>query len=240
MLPFRVRTLALALLALTAAVVSAGVPTDQPSPRGGDKPEKEWMARHEQFVELAKKGGVDVYFEGDSITDFWRSAGKSVWEKEFAPLKAANFGIWGDYTQHVLYRITHGELEGVKPKVVVLMIGTNNAGGYPAKDVAAGIKAIVDSFHEKLPEARILLLGIFPRGATAHDPLRQKVDDINKIIAGLDDGQSVRFLNINAKFLDKDGNLSKEVMPDLIHPNAKGYQIWADAIREPLKEMLAR
>ena len=223
----------------TTKVAAPKESADKPSPRGGIvKPDAKWMARHETYVELAKKGGIDVYFEGDSITDGWHGSGKAVWEKEFAPLKAANFGIGGDRTQHVLWRLQNGELDGVNPKAVVLMIGTNNAGSNSPAEVAAGVKAIVDTIHEKAPSAKILLLAIFPRGAAPEDKLRKLNDAANAILAKFDDGKTVKYLNINDKFLDQDGTLSKDIMGDLLHPNGKGYQIWADAIREPLKELL--
>lgn len=209
--------------------------TTQPKPR-----DPKWVQRHEGYVELAKKGNIDVYFEGDSITDGWHGGGKAIWDKEFAPLKAANFGISGDRTQHVLWRLENGELDGVNPKVVVLMIGTNNIGSNTPEQVADGVKAIIETFHTKAPNAKILLLAIFPRSAAAADPIRMKNEAANKILATFDNGKNVKYLSINDKFLDKEGNLSKEIMPDLLHPNGKGYQIWADAIREPLKELLGK
>jgi lysophospholipase L1-like esterase len=214
-------------------------PTDQPV-RRSNSPRIDWTARHDAYVKLAEKGGVDVYFLGDSITDGWHKEGKAIWDREFAPLKAENFGIAGDRTQHVLYRVTNGEFpDALKPKVVVLMIGTNNTNAHDTPEqVAAGNKAIVETIRRKSPETKILLLAIFPRGETPADPLRKNNEAANAMIAKLADGKAVRFLNINEKFLDKDGVLSKEIMPDLLHPNAKGYEIWAEAIREPLKEML--
>lgn len=123
-----------------------------------------WMSRHEKFVEQAKKGGIDLLFMGDSITDFWRNRGSNVWDKFYAPLHAANFGIGGDRTQHVLWRIENGELDGIHPKVCVLLIGTNNSGDDSPDDIATAIKLIVDETHAKIPGTEILLLGIFPRG----------------------------------------------------------------------------
>jgi lysophospholipase L1-like esterase len=217
----------------------------EPLPREGN-----WVKRHEGFVELAKKGGVDVLFLGDSITDNWRKAdrGLPVWEKEYAPLHAENFGISGDRTQHVLWRMKNGEMDGIKPKVVVLMIGTNNTGLERDKltsrnsneETVAGVTAIVKGLRTELPKAKILLLAIFPRAATPDDPARIQVKQINEQLAKLHDGKSVYYLDIGAKFLEPDGTLTKEVMPDYLHPSTKGYQIWADAIREPLAQLLKK
>lgn len=216
-----------------------------------------WVKRHEGFVEIAKKGGVDVLFLGDSITDAWggeghnkNAAGNKIWEKTFVPLKAANFGIGGDRTQHVLWRITNGELEGISPKVCVLMIGTNNSNGADntAEEIAEGITLIVKTLREKQPQTKVLLLAVFPRAdkrepgieTVAADGLRKKIGDVNKIIAKLDDGKTVRYLDIGPKFLQDDGSLTKAIMPDFLHLSERGYQLWADAITSLLTEMLGK
>ena len=204
-----------------------------------------WVARHEGFVQEAKKGGIDILFLGDSITDFWRNRGSNVWTKYYAPRHAANFGISGDRTQHVLWRMDHGELDGIKPKVVVLMIGTNNTGKEKdtgknrnsVPETIAGVQAVVRELRAKLPDSKILLLAIFPRG-TLDDPQRAQVAVVNTVIAKLDDGKMVRYLDIDPKFLEADGTLPKDIMPDLLHPNERGYQIWADAMEPALDEML--
>lgn len=210
-----------------------------------------WVKRHEGFVDLAKKGGINVLFVGDSITDSWRVAdpakgGKPVWDREYAPLGAANFGISGDRTQHVLWRLQNGELDGINPKVVVLMIGTNNTGferdGTTPRNtppqVVEGIKAIVDTLRSKLPQTKILLLAIFPRAEKRDHPQRQQIAEINRAIARLHDGRRVRFLDIGNHFLAADGTMPKEIMPDFLHPGIKGYEMWANAIRQPLAELL--
>ena len=211
-----------------------------------------WVKRHEGFVEIAKQGGVDVLFLGDSITDFWRrdnnpnQGGRKIWDREFAPLKAANFGISADRTQHVLWRLQNGELDGIKPKVVVLMIGTNNTGlerdnvtprNTPAQTIE-GVKAVVSTLRTKLPATKILLLAIFPRGEKPAHPQRAQIAEINRALARLDDGKMIRYLDLGAKFLAADGTLPKDIMPAFLHPGEKGYEIWAAAIREPLREML--
>lgn len=241
--PLRAATLT-ALFAASALIALANTAI-QPVPRDAN-----WVKRHEGFVALARQGGVDVLFLGDSITDGWRreerGGGKTVWDREFAPLKAANFGISGDRTQHVLWRLENGELEGIKPKVVVLMIGTNNTGferdgkaprNTPAETIA-GVTAIVQKLRTALPATKILLLAVFPRGEKPDHPQRLQVDEINRGLARLGDGRQVRFLDINRKFLAPDGTLPKEIMPDFLHPATKGYEIWAAAIKTPLAEML--
>jgi lysophospholipase L1-like esterase len=202
-----------------------------PAPR-----DTNWVKRHEGFVQRAKQGDVNILFMGDSITDGWR--GQKLWKEKYEPMKAVDFGIGGDRTEHVLWRMENGELQGIKPKVIVLMIGTNNTGKNSAPEIVEGITAIVKKFRKDLPESKILLLGVFPRGATADMPIRQKIKDINAQIAKLDDGKAVKYLDIGDKFLDTEGNLPKDIMPDALHPNAKGYQIWADAMEPTLQAML--
>ena len=204
-----------------------------------------WIKRHEGFVAQAKQGGIDILFMGDSITDFWRIRGSNVWNQYYAPRRAANFGISGDRTQHVLWRMDNGELDGIKPKVVVLMIGTNNTGKErdnktprnSVPEAIAGVQAVVADIRARLPDSKILLLAIFPRG-TLDDPQRAQVALVNTVIAKLDDGKMVRYLDIDPNFLESDGTLPKSIMPDLLHPNAHGYQIWADAMNPTLDEML--
>ncbi|MBP6507096.1 MAG: GDSL family lipase, partial [Opitutaceae bacterium] len=194
------------LMAVLAVSVHANTAT-VPVPR-----DEKWVARHKGFVEIAKAGNIDVLFLGDSITDFWRKEGLAIWEGRFASLKAANFGISGDRTQHVLWRMENGELDGIAPKAVVLMIGTNNTGFEKDKitprnteaETAEGVRAIVEHLRAKLPSARILLLAIFPRGEK-DSPARAQVNAINKMIAKLKDGDHVVYLNINKRFLQPDG-----------------------------------
>lgn len=199
-----------------------------------------WMKRHEGFAADAKKGGVELLLLGDSITDAWRGQ-KALWAERFEPLKAANFGISGDCTQHLLWRLRNGELDGIAPKAVMLLIGTNNIGWNKQDEAStvAGITAVVQEIRTRSASTKILLLAVFPRGAQSTDPFRAQIRKINEEIAKLDDGgKAVRYLDIGAKFLAEDGSLPKELMPDALHLSEKGYRIWADAVKEPLAELM--
>lgn len=196
-----------------------------------------WVKRNDAMNARIKQGKVDLLFIGDSITQGWEGAGKEVWEKFYAPRNAVNLGIGGDQTQHVLWRLDHGNLDGIKPKVAVVMIGTNNSGSnMPAAQTAEGVAAIVNKLRERLPETKILLLAVFPR--TDIEAARQLNLSLNPIIAKLADDKQVFFLDIGQKFLEADGTLSKEVMPDLLHLSPKGYTIWAESIEPTLKPLL--
>lgn len=202
------------------------------------QPKAGFLPSHEKFLKIAQEGNTDLLFLGDSITAGWGGQ-KAIWEKAFGAYKPANFGIGGDRTQHVLWRIENGELETIKPKAVVLMIGTNNVGGDSAEAIAKGVTAIVKTIRAKQPQAKILLLAVFPRGEkAAPNPGRDKLAEVNKIIAKLDDGQHIFYLDIGGKFLQADGSLTKEIMPDFLHLSAVGYQIWADAITPKLAELM--
>ncbi len=198
--------------------------------------------RHAEFLERAKQGDIDCLLMGDSITDWWRRAGLAVYEENFGSLKCANFGIAADRTQGVLWRFANGELDGYTPRLMMLMIGTNNLRfrGPPntPEEVSMGIAAIVTRFRAKFPEAKVLLLGVFPRGAEPTAPLREPIRRINDIIAGLDDGEYVRFMDIGDRFLEPDGSISTEVMADGLHPTERGYEIWADAVMPTFTAML--
>jgi lysophospholipase L1-like esterase len=180
-----------------------------------------------------------VLFLGDSITAGWHTLGADVWKERFQNDKyqPANFGISGDRTQFVLWRIANGELDGIHPKALVLMIGTNN-GEKPAEDIARGVTAIVGAIRAKLPDTKILLFGIFPRGEKADDPIRAKLKAVNAILAKLDDAQHVFYLDIGDKFLQPDGTISQSIFVDFTHPSAEGYKIWADAMQPKLDELL--
>lgn len=208
--------------------------------------------RHESFNEISRKGEAQLVFLGDSITHGWEGKGKAVWEKYWASYNAANFGIGGDRTEHVLWRLAHGNYDGLKPKLTVLMIGTNNTGHVgraqkeldgavyqcTAEQTAEGVKQIVDTLKQKCPGMKVLILGIFPRGADNSDKMRQQNIATNAIISKLADNSTVYYTDIGAKFLTPDGVLTKEIMPDLLHPNDKGYEIWAEAIKDKVAELM--
>jgi len=196
-----------------------------------------WMQRHEGFVARAKQGDIDLLLQGDSITDGWSGGGKAVFQKEFGGWKTANFGIGGDTCQNIIYRITNGELDGYKAKAIMLMIGTNNTRSYSGEEIAGAVTKIVGIMREKQPQAKILLLAIFPRGVDATDAQRKKTEVANQILAKLDDGKKIKFMNINDKFLDPQGKLIG-FNTDNLHPNARGYQVWADAVKAQLAEWL--
>ena len=209
----------------------------EPAPREGG-----WMKMHEAFLERTKQGPVDLLFLGDSITQGWGN--NATWQRHYGPRHAANFGIGGDRTQHVLWRLEHGEIDGISPKVAVLMIGTNNVSSNTPDEIAEGIKAIVAKLRKDLPKTKILLLAVFPRGASGRDPqateasLEPKIGQINEKIQSLGDGKMVTYLDIGPKFLNAEGKLPKDVMPDFLHLSAKGYRIWADAIEPTLWKLM--
>jgi lysophospholipase L1-like esterase len=238
-------SVALLLLTLVDSSAMAGH-ADRPAPQANPL----FLAAHQSLLEKTKQGVIDVYFLGDSITRRWQGTDypehKKNWDSNFYGWNAANFGWGGDSTQNVLWRLTHGELDNVNPKVVVLMAGTNNVGSAPTtgdrdgrvEDISNGIKAILDVIRQKAPDARVVLMGITPRndnGSTAVMPI---IDRINARSAGFADGKRVIFVNINDKLVDHQGRLFEGVTEDGLHLSITGYQIWADALKPLLTEWL--
>jgi len=196
--------------------------------------------RHEGFVETAKAGNIDLLLHGDSITDWWvqNDDNKKMFEKYFGAIRTANFAIAGDTTQGVLWGLHNGEGQGFQPKAVMVMIGTNNTIANTAPEIAEGIGAVVLEMRRDFPDAKILLLAVFPR-STPGDPVRDRIADVNRIIAKLDDQQHVFFLDIGAKFLDEKGVfLPDSFRTDNLHPQAKGYDIWGEAVQPTLVRLL--
>lgn len=228
------------LLKKYASLLVVNVPRDNPCirPSAGIR-----AMRHDAFVQTANTGDFDILFYGDSITDLWNveadpqgnPGGKGVFNKYFSDVKVANFGVSGDTTQGILWGLQNGEGQGHKPKAVMLMIGTNNTGGASGLEIAEGIGAVVLELRKDFPDAKILLLAIFPRGAGPTDANRLKVEEANRIIARLDDQKHVFFMNINSKFLDEKGGLIGFRPADNLHPVEQGYEIWASAVAPTLK-----
>jgi arylsulfatase A-like enzyme/lysophospholipase L1-like esterase len=198
-----------------------------------------WKPRHQAKVALAKKGGHELVFIGDSITQGWEGQGKAVWEKYYADRKALNLGFSGDRTEHVLWRLMNGELENVNPKLFVLMIGTNNTGHRmdPPEQTADGIKLILELLQDRKPDAKILLLSIFPRDEKPDGPKRQLNNAINERIKTFADGSKIQWLDLSGTFLAADGTLPASIMPDFLHPQAAGYEMWAKAIESKIAEL---
>ncbi len=200
---------------------------------------KWWKPRHEAVCKRLVQGHVDVLFIGDSITHGWENAGKELWETYYAPRTAVNMGFSGDRTQHVLWRLDHSDFKGISPKLAVMMIGTNNSNGNDnsAEEIADGIIAICHRLRTRLPEMEILLLAVFPRNPGPGEQ-REKNAEASRLAARIADGKTIHYLDINRQFLTDQDVLTKAVMPDYLHPNATGYQIWAEAIESKVAELL--
>jgi len=194
---------------------------------------------HAQFLERSKQGNIGLVFLGDSITHRWPILGEASWRK-LAHYKPANFGVDGDCTEHLLWRIEHGELDAVGAKVVVILIGTNNVLYFPDEKpewTAKGVKKIVQTVRKRSPGSKVLLLGIFPRDEK-ESRTRLTIASINQEIEALDDGSRVHFLDIGNQFLDGDGNIPSEIMPDKVHLSAHGYDLWYKAMELVLPELM--
>lgn len=203
-----------------------------------------WPERHAAKVAESQadlgKSKIQVLFLGDSITQGWETAGKAAWDKYFVPFQAANYGFGGDSTQHVLWRVLNGECDGIEPKAIVLLIGTNNVrhGDFTPEQIADGIRAIVEALVQKCPQSQVLLVGILPRGPDSTDALRRKCEAVNALLPALADQQRIHFLNANPKLLERDGTLSTTISPDLLHLSGTGYSILAQEITPKLKAIL--
>jgi beta-glucosidase len=229
----------LSLVLLPAAAGSAAdreFPAIVPVPGAADW----WMSQHERLVARVRQGNVDLLMIGDSITQGWSEDGQQVWDTYYEPRRGVNLGFSGDGTEQVLWRLQHGEIDGIRPKVAVVMIGTNNSGARrdPPEQTAAGVQAILTVLRARLPETKILLLGIFPRGATPTDPLRRLNGAINDRLRHFADSQHVFYLDIGHLFLDAEGLLKSNLMPDLLHPSERGYRVWAEGMENRLKLLL--
>ncbi|MEP0846950.1 MAG: GDSL family lipase [Phycisphaerae bacterium] len=238
-------------VAQTPAVAQSGAPASNPAKHTAVQPVPRadgwWQQRHARIVEQARREPCELVFLGDSITQGWEDAGKQVWAERYGSRHALNAGISGDRTQHVLWRLENGLLEALAdagdaraaPKLVVVMIGTNNSNGedHTAREIADGVTAIVGLLRERLPQTRVLLLSIFPRNEKP-DAQRIKNAEASRLAAACADGKTVRALDIGEKFLAPDGTLPRDIMPDLLHLSPRGYEIWAEALEPALHEML--
>jgi len=200
-----------------------------------------WGPRHDAVNERLKQGNVDLLFIGDSITHGWESAGKEIWNTYYAPRNAVNMGFGGDRTQHVLWRLDNSNFAGLSPKLAIIMIGTNNSNGNDntAEEIADGTIAVCHRLRTKLPKTKILLLAIFPRNA-GPSPQRQKNDQASRLASKIADGKMIHYLDINSRFLTKDDLLTKDIMPDYLHPNSAGYKIWAEAIEPKVARLMGK
>jgi beta-glucosidase len=230
----------IAYCSVLATAVSFGVfahSANEAAPRG----DQGWKDRQELLNKRAAEAGekAQVIFIGDSITQGWEGAGKEVWAKYYAHRNAVNLGIGGDRTQHVLWRLDNGNLNGLKPKAAVVMIGTNNSNGEDntVDQIADGVTAIVKKLREKLPHTKILLLAIFPRSENP-SAQRGKVLQVNQIIQKLADEQNVFWIDFGYRFVSSDGTIPNDLMPDYLHLSARGYEIWAEAIEAKLSAIL--
>lgn len=199
-----------------------------------------WQQRNELLDGRVANGGGDLVFLGDSITEGWENSGREVWQQFYGDRNALNLGIGGDRTQHVLWRIEHGQFGRYTPKLIVLMIGTNNLpdGRSTPEETIEGIQAVVARLREKQPESHILLLGVFPRGAQPDDPLRIRVAQVNVALSHLADWDHIHYFDIGHIFLEADRSLSPAVMPDALHLSPEGYRRWAQAIEFKVAELL--
>ncbi len=234
---------ALQFSALAQTNAPGTAPEVHPNPALVPVPRNDWATpRQAQVLQRAKEapGNYDIEFIGDSITQGWEDrGGDKTWRQYYGNRKAINFGVSGDRTQHVLWRFEQGQLEGIKAKVAVVMIGTNNSNNKDntEAEILEGVAAIVQQIRTRQPETKIILCSIFPRGIS-FSPQRGKILQVNQALAKLDDGQRVFYLDFGSQFIERDGAISPKIMPDALHPNAAGYQIWAAAIEPKLKELL--
>lgn len=224
----------------TTAIVAPVSPPGTPTPRI-EVPEW-WRQRHESMNARVKQGNVELIFIGDSIMQRWEQEGRDVWERRYRQRHAVNLGIDGDRTQQVLWRLDHGNIDGIAPKLAVLMIGTNNILGAPVEDIAQAIEAVVGRLRTKLPATKVLVLGILPRAATNGDKeedVRRMITETNDRIAMLADEKMVFFFDLGPEFRSKDGTLRKEAfVSDMVHLAPRGYELWAEAIESTVARLM--
>jgi lysophospholipase L1-like esterase len=208
------------------------------APEGGNSatyaaPRDDWFLTVQGKFDRYSAKPADIIFDGDSITNRWETTGKTVWDSRFAG-RAADFGIEGDRTENLLWRLSKGQIRGVSPKLVVLMIGTNNVSRNSADEIAQGVEAIVQRYEALCPSAHILLMAVLPRGKTPADPNRLKLNQVNgelQVWYAAGNDPRLAFIDVGKQLIQSDGTISPEMMPDMLHPSVDGYKIWADAIQ---------
>lgn len=233
-------------LTTNAPAAATNAPVAAPRANPAIAPAKHEGQRTDLVMQRAKDapGDYDIAFIGDSITEGWEKSGTNVWQKFYGSRKCIDLGVGGDRTEHVLWRFENGQLDGLKPKAAVLMIGTNNSNNdkdgkehYSTAEILAGVQVIVKQLRTRLPDTKLIVLGIFPRGAT-FSTQRGKLLQINQALAKLDDDKMIHYIDFGSQLIEADGAISKDVMPDRLHLSEKGYTIWAEAIEAKLKELL--
>ncbi len=196
-----------------------------------------WQARHAAMNARVAEGNVDLLWIGDSIVQNWERQGKSTWRKYYEDRHAVNLGISGDRTEHVLWRLDHGNIDGISPKLAIVMIGQNNGSINTGTEIGEGVRAVVGKLREKLPNTKVLLLAIFFRGEYPGEE-RERLTTANNMAAALADGEHVFYLDVNHIFLREDGSIPKLLMPDFEHPSRKGHRIWAEAIEPTVAKLM--
>ena len=246
----RARQVAFAVLVISALATTSPIATAAQPPSAAvpaPRTDKNSMIAHEQLVEKARYGGIDLYFLGDSITRRWGcsdpqwSANLENWKQNFFGWNAANFGWGADGIQNMLWRIRDGELDGVNPKVIVILAGTNNVGNQPGNDekvadILAGFRALIDTCREKAPQSKIILTAIFPRNDNL--AVLPEIQKINEGLAQFADGKTIFYVNVNDKLAGPDGILLDGMTIDKLHLSVQGYQVWADGLRPLLTDLL--
>src|SRR4030095_1069627 len=233
----RQRHCGLSYLIVAVTIASAALATNTaiaPVSRAGDAT---WMARHQAMNTRAQQGHIDLIYVGDSIVEGYETQGKDTWDRYYAPRHALNLGISGDRTEHVLWRLDHGNLDGIAPTLAIVMIGQNNGSRNTAEEIGAGVTAVVHKIRAKLPTTKILLLAIFPRREKPTEE-RAVLAKASRIAATLADNHTIFYMDINKIFLRPDRSIPAELMPDFEHPSAQGYRLWAEAIEPTVAALM--
>lgn len=213
-----------------------------------DNPPEWWASRHQGVLDRVAQGNIDLIMVGDSIMHIWERDYPDLWAEYIGSDHVLNLGFGADQTQNVLWRLDHGHIDGISPKLAVVMIGTNNSKRNTAEEIADGIKTICAKLRAEIPKTKILLLAIFPRGDSeqrknktqnaTYNAQWAKIDKASELASVIADNKHIFYLNINEVFLDDNGILTRDVMPDLLHPNEKGYRLWGEAMQPTLKKLM--